>query len=410
MDGELYWVWLQCALGAGIKTAEILNKFDDARQIYKSNELQRKASGAFTARQLEKLAATDINKAKTVCEVCRKNGWQIVTPRSEFYPPNMRKMRDMPLVLYVDGDVKTLSESAAIGMVGTRGASGYARRAAFSMAAALAEAGALVVSGGALGVDSACHEGAIAGKGKTVAFLGCGLGAKYLMENEALRHEISKNGAVVSEFLPLSSASRVTFPIRNRLISGMSLGTVVIEAGEKSGSLITARLAAEQGRDVFAVPGSIISSAYSGTNKLIRDGAQPVFTAADILSGYAERYPEKIKLEGADKPLYEYREMAASYNQHLNNSSKSYTIKGIDKNNPEQLVLAQSEAPAEERDVSSLSENARLVYKSLANGAKSPDELASETGLLYHNAAAALTELELFGAAECISGGRYRRK
>lgn len=410
MNGDLYWVWLQCALGAGIKTADILNKFDDAWQIYKSNELQRRASRAFTPRQLEKLAATDINKAKTVCEICRKNGWQIVTPESEFYPPNMRKMRDMPLVLYVSGDVSVLSETVAIGMVGTREASGYARRAAFSMAAALAEAGALVVSGGALGVDSACHEGAIAGKGKTLAFLGCGLGAKYLMENEALRHEISKNGAVVSEFLPLSGASRVTFPIRNRLISGMSLGTVVIEAGEKSGSLITARLASEQGRDVFAVPGSVISSAYSGTNKLIRDGAQPVFTAADILSDYAAVYPGKIKLDGADKPLYEYREMAASYNQHLNNSAKSYTIKGKDKNTREETISEQKEAPAPERDVSSASENARLIYKALAGGAKTPDELSSETGLPYHITAAALTELELFGAAECISGGRYRRK
>ena len=147
-----------------------------------------------------------------------------------------------------------------------------------------------MVSGGALGIDSTAHKGAMLAGGTTVAVLGCGLGTRYLMQNEPLRAEIRSHGALVTEFRPFTPAGKHTFPLRNRLISGMSEGLLVVEAGSHSGSLITARCALEQGRDVYAVPGSVLSTDFAGTNDLINDGAYVVTQPVQLLSGYAERY------------------------------------------------------------------------------------------------------------------------
>lgn len=207
-------------------------------------------------------------------------------------------------MLFVWGDETILNSEVMLSVVGTRKASNYSMRVTRLLSSKLARAGAVIVSGGALGVDSAAHTGAMEG-GRTIAVLGCGFGTDYLRDNAALRREISKNGAVITEYFPFTPASRTTFPMRNRIISGMSLGTIVVEAGERSGSLITARLALSEGRDVFAVPGEVITSAFTGTNRLIHDGAKPVFTALDVLEEYYYTYPDKIDLSGADKPLGE---------------------------------------------------------------------------------------------------------
>jgi DNA processing protein len=190
----------------------------------------------------------------------------------------------MPLVLYVDGDISCLRGKVIIGVVGTRKPCYESTAIARSICGDMAKAGAIVVSGGALGIDSAAHEATLDAGGKTVCVMGCGLGTNYLMDNEAMRRRISKNGALITEYPPMKVASRITFPERNRIISGMSHGVLVVEAGEKSGSLITARCAAEQGREVFAIPGSILTSAYTGANNLIRDGARVALCARDIIA------------------------------------------------------------------------------------------------------------------------------
>ena len=154
-----------------------------------------------------------------------------------------------------------------------------------------------------MGIDSEAHAGAMLAKGRTVAFLGCGLSFDYLKENASLRRAITKYGAVVSESAPFTPASRTTFPIRNRLISGLTLGTLVIEAGIKSGSLITANFALEQGKDVFAVPGDIVRSSFDGANHLIKNGAKPVFSAMDILSEYEYLYGDLIDFSKANVSL-----------------------------------------------------------------------------------------------------------
>ena len=411
MHEELYWIWIQCALGAGAKLSDIISAFGSMSQLYVATPEDRRESGVLTRSQIKKIETTPLEKAAEIEMICRKNGWHIVTPESENYPGAFRELDDFPAALYVDGDPSVLSSPAAVGMVGTRKASSYAIDIAHRLSAELAAAGITVVSGGALGVDSACHNGAMIVDGKTVAFIGCGLGTDYLMENEPLRRAVSQHGAVVSEFPPFFAASSRTFPVRNRLISGMSRCVVVIEAGERSGSLITARLASEQGRLVYAVPGDVLSSSYLGTNKLIEQGAKPLFTANEIISVYEMYYPELIVNDGEENKIDN-----KNNNGYLNNFIKSYTIK--DKadfsRDTSEVFVAKNEEKEEEflsyekpEAPVGLSDIGLKVYSVLDRDGKSADEIAVELNESFTAVITALTELELSGAAECISGKRY---
>ena len=282
----------------------------------------------------------------------------VITPEDNIYPAGLRRIYDMPLALYVDGDISCLRGKVMIGVVGTRNPGIEGLTIAHNICTDISAAGAVIVSGGALGIDSAAHESALYAKGKTVCVLGCGLGTKYLMENEAMRRDISKNGAVVSEFPPYSPATRYSFPTRNRIISGMSHAVLVVEAGEKSGSLITARTANEQGREVFAVPGNIMSSAYTGANRLIAGGAKVAVNANDILSPYAVMYPDRLNLEMIGTLKYgEYPD-------------KKEISEGID---PDMAA----------------------VYKCLGKEPVHFDEIVAETGLSNSKVVTAIFQLEL---------------
>ena len=424
MHEELYWIWIQCALGAGANLSEIISAFGSMSRLYVAAPEERRESGVFTRSQIKKIETTPLEKAAEIEMICRKNGWHIVTPESENYPGAFRELDDFPAALYVDGNPSVLSCPAAVGMVGARKASSYAIDIAHRLSAELAAAGITVVSGGALGVDSACHNGAMIVEGRTVAFMGCGLGTDYLIQNEPLRRAISQHGAVVSEFPPFFAASSRTFPVRNRLISGMSRCVVVIEAGERSGSLITARLAAEQGRLVYAVPGDVLSSSYLGTNKLIEQGAKPLFTANEIISIYEMYYPGLIENDGEEIPISKSRKFIGAVKKieeknekgYLNNFGKSYTIKDkadfsrdtaevfVPENEEKEEEFLSAEKPEAPKG---LSDMGIRVYSVLDGSGKSADEIVVELKEDYTAVISALTELEISGAAECISGKRY---
>lgn len=294
--GKKYWVWLSVILGAGARTDEVFSAFRTPLEVYETSEKDRMISGIVSKSQSDRISSFTLEDAEKIVSECERKGWNIVTPEDTEYPAGLRKLRDMPLVLYVDGDISCLKGKVMIGVVGTRKPGLEGLKVAREICTDLSAAGAVIVSGGALGIDSAAHESAVYAGGKTVCVLGCGLGTKYLMENEALRRDVSRNGALVSEYPPYAPASRYTFPARNRIISGMSHGVLVVEAGERSGSLITAKAAMEQGRTVFAVPGNILISAYTGANRLISEGAQAVMNAKDILTPFAEIYPDRLNL------------------------------------------------------------------------------------------------------------------
>jgi DNA processing protein len=226
------------------------------------------------------------------------------------YPPWLRQVNHFPTVIFVRGEIQPRDE-LAVGVIGTRGATVYGKEVAARFASDFAAAGVTVVSGMARGIDTAAHRGALKNGGRTIAVLGCGLDIVYPPENRELMAEIVERGAVISEFNIGTGPLAQNFPKRNRIISGLSRAIVAIEAKEKSGVMNTVDWAASQGRDVFAIPGNIYSRASSGTNRLIKDGATPVTSAAEVLESLGvsragpERAARKIDLTAEEKDLWE---------------------------------------------------------------------------------------------------------
>lgn len=291
-----YWVWFSLILGASAETDDIFSAYKDPIDLYNASAKERMAAGVFTAAQQRRFNTVTLEDAEKIVSQCEENGWEIVTPDDLVYPAGLRMITDAPVVLYVDGDLSCLRGKVMIAVVGTRKPGIEGVDITHQICTDLAAAGAVVVSGGAMGIDSAAHEGALYAGGKTVCVLGCGLGTRYLMENEAMRRDISKNGAVISEFPPFTPASKITFPKRNRIISGISHALLVVEAGEKSGSLITAKSARTQRRVVYTIPGSVTSSAYTGANRLLNDGARAVTSAKEILAPFSDMYPDRLQM------------------------------------------------------------------------------------------------------------------
>jgi DNA processing protein len=230
---------------------------------------------------------------------------------SDEYPALLKQIADPPLVLYVRGDATILSRHA-VAVVGTRCPTAYGSSVAHRLAADLAQRGVVIVSGLARGIDSAGHRGALEAQGKTVAVLGCGVDVTYPRENKRLTDQIVASGAVISEFPIGTSPQPENFPIRNRIISGLALGVVIVEAAEYSGSLITARLASEQDREVYAVPGNITAAQSFGPNLLIKQGAKLVDNWMDVFEEFpaavrAQLLPpaKRTELEGRTQPLFE---------------------------------------------------------------------------------------------------------
>ncbi len=215
-------------------------------------------------------------------------GNRLLTLNDAAYPPQLKEIADPPLLLHAQGDVSLLY-GKAIGIVGSRKATVQGMANASRFARALSEAGITIVSGLALGIDAAAHQGGLCGDGSTVAVVGTGIDVTYPASNAPLAARIREAGCLLSEFVLGTPARKYYFPIRNRIISGLSRGVLVVEATEKSGSLITARLANEQGRDVFAIPGSIHSALAKGCHHLIRDGARLVDSEHDILDAFGMR-------------------------------------------------------------------------------------------------------------------------
>ncbi len=227
------------------------------------------------------LASRDISLDKEYALV-KKHNARIITFEDADYPQNLREIPDAPIILYVKGNIAK-ENNLAIAIVGSRHASLYGTATAEKFSMRLADLGITVVSGLARGIDTAAHQGALKAKGKTIAVLGCGLAHIYPPENKKLFEEIAENGAVVSEFSMETPPHAGHFPRRNRIISGLSLGVVVVEASLKSGALITSRFALEQNREVFAVPGSIDNPNAEGTHSLIKQGAKLISNVDDIL-------------------------------------------------------------------------------------------------------------------------------
>lgn len=400
MNDTVYWIWLSEALGQGEKTLELISYYNwNAEEIYKASVRDIFALGIYTLQKVKKFKAYPLEKAEKSFNDAVSTGIKIITPQSEFFPAPLKKIDNAPLVLYLRGDEAVLKNELSISVVGAREASDYGCAVAKALSSALAAKGFTIVSGGARGIDSEAHFGALEEGGKTVCVMGCGLNANYLAEMNPMREKIAENGAVISEYPPKSPASRTTFPVRNRIISALTLGTIVVEAGERSGSLITARLALEQGKDVFAVPGDLVHSSFLGTNRLIRDGAIPVFSPNDILEEYYSEYYDKI----VDKTRFPDDEIIRRAQKYLL-KPKQESAEKISANvneNKEKREAVKREVP------DYLTEEAKKIYAVLTNEPAHVDLLSEQSGLTVAQTLSALTELEVYSLVTALSGRRY---
>ena len=291
-----YWVWLATLPGLGTHTRlQLLEHFDSPEDIYYADEGELLLTPDITKAQAALLADKSLERTEQVLADCARDGQFILTMGDSLYPNRLRTIFDPPILLYGKGALPMFDDEVAVTVVGTHSCTPYGVRAASQLGYELSKQGALLVSGMAKGIDGEALKGALRAGGFTAAVLGGGADVIYPAENRRLYQDIAATGVILSEYPPGTVPKADHFPVRNRLLSALSLATVVVEAPEKSGALITATTALEQGREVFAVPGPFDAPMSRGTNALIREGAGLVCEAWDVLSFYESRYPHKLR-------------------------------------------------------------------------------------------------------------------
>lgn len=281
---KYYWGALSATAGlSGKKLEELVNIFGSARETYLADRKKLLETGLYKEAAIEKfISQRDFDLPEHLYNFCTNQSVKLVSIKDGDYPVSLKNIVSPPNILYIKGDLPKLKHS--IGIVGSRNASAYGLKAAKDFAFDLAAAQVTIVSGGAKGIDSAAHIGAIEAKGTTVAVLGCGIDVVYPRENQKLFEKIITNGALITEFPPTTPPLARNFPLRNRIVNGLTTGILVVEAAKKSGAMITAEYALDEGHDVYCVPGSIYLPNSIGCHSLIKNGAQLVDSPEDILN------------------------------------------------------------------------------------------------------------------------------
>ena len=438
MKSTAKWIWFANICGAAsTDMLKIYEKFGSINAIYLA-DYDKYINEGIGERMAECLCDKSLDDAYTVMSRCQEMGAGILCYPDEGYPNSLRALRDPPAVLYYLGRLPDFNRKLCIAMVGTRRMSEYGMRAAYKIAYEIASSGAIVVSGMALGIDSVAASATIAARGETVAVLGCGIDVVYPKEHAKLRDAIVENGAVMTEYPPSVGPHGFHFPIRNRIISGLSQGVAVIDADLKSGAMITAKNAILQGRDLYAVPSNIDSENASGTNSLIRDGAQAVLCGNDIIRNYTYLFrdflnPEKMKdaekrsefntsalsslgvRARGEQPAFEGISAQAEREQRDNLLKKPST-----KKRPEpKAVAADVAAPVAKAEkqgddskaaLESVSEKYRKIFEEMPLDKPIAVDYLIKAGFKPVEVIAALTVLEIKGLVSSLPGALYVRK
>lgn len=428
MSEVIYYIWLSLVCGAGSPLPErLLSHFGDACAVHSAESADyAQLDPPLDEGDIAKLCDKNLDRASRAMEYCERNNVTVIGCDNPIYPTRLHSIRSYPAVLYFRGALPDIDDNVCVAVVGTRSMTEYGRHAAFAFGRGLASGGAVVISGMAKGIDTASHEGALYAGGTTIAVLGCGIDRAYPDENKALMEKIINTGAVVTEFPPYTPPAGMNFPIRNRIISGLCQGVLIVEADERSGALITAKTALYQGKDIFAVPGNIYSDASSGTNRLIKNGARLVSTPADILEEYEFLYPHRIDMSRIPRmnARFEYvRVRDAKSAAPLKVASPPSEYRRAEKKREEKPVPvagAPNVPPKEEpkpvkedskqKDrLSALDDTELAVYKAIGAEKKTTDEII-RSGIKASEVMTALTMLELYGLIENLPGGYYAAK
>ncbi len=432
-----YWLWLVMVLGVAAPNAQVMLKHEGGvRNLYR--KLHDPECGVLTPEQRRRLEHTDLHRAEQVMEYCNEHDIHILTWSSKLYPHQLRHIYDPPLVLFYRGN-KELFRRIIFTVVGTRRPSQYSLTVAEQICGELARAGLLLASGGAIGIDTCAHSAAVRQGAPTISVMGCGVDFDYPKENRSLRERIVENGLLISEYFPGTGPNAPHFPVRNRILSGISEGVLVVEAGAKSGSLITANLACEQGKNVFCVPPHDLTDVrYRGTVDLLRDGAYTAYSAMDILSTLLTEYPFRLSCYKGDdlktERKYKFSEDEICIPPVKKEQTEEQEPKKASPAIPEEQIsappeavqtadpeLPQEQTPAEEQPSEkqnlyrtpcmvtiseeerqqSIAEHAtpeqQTILKLLQDGEQNTNAICELTGMRFEEASILLIEMEMMG-------------
>ncbi len=413
----IHWIWFSTRPHVSDRArAEILQHFQDAEDIYFADGNAFSCVDGLGAEAVEALQDKNLTQAEEILGQCAKKKIHILTWRDAAYPARLKAISDPPVILYYKGRLPEFDSLPLIAVVGTRDATAYGLTTAKRLGSQIAACGGIVVSGMAYGIDGMAMRGALTEDMPVVGVLGCGADIVYPLSNRLLFADVERQGCLLTEFPPGTPPAKWNFPRRNRIISGLSCGVLVVEAPERSGALITAHQAADQGRDVFVVPGNIDVASCKGSNALLRDGGIPVSSGWDVLSEYEAQFPgkiqnhrtasrqmayadevERVRLE-SEKPLPKVAE-----NPRILKKTKQKQKKEIDNAPASPYIDAEETCPP-------LSEGEEKIVQLLRQNVSLVDEIIAGMEAPAGTVLAGLTMLEVKGVITRLPGKRVELK
>lgn len=413
-----YWLWLKTRKGLDNRSIiKVLERFGTAEEAYFAEEdAYRQIEGLKNAASL---ADKSLDEAERILNDCYRKGIHILTYQDAAYPERLRNIDDPPVLLYYQGTIPAIDTEPAIAVVGTRRASGYGLLQAKQLGYQLGRLGAIVISGGADGVDTMALKGALSAGHPVIAVLGCGVDVTYPAVNKGLFEDIRAHGCLLSEYAPGTAAKGEHFPVRNRILSGLALGVLVVEAPEKSGALITASRALEQGRDVFALPANVGNPSAAGNLQLLKDGAILVTDGWDVMKEYVHLYPSLVRRQPKTigKMTLSPDEQKAAVVASTKATPKKSTEKApasqekVEKNEENDTLAVDKPETRAYIDVNEiidqLSADERAIVLLLQDGALPVDEIIDRSQLSAGRVLASVTLLEVKGYLKRLPARRF---
>ena len=397
-----YFVWLASLPGLGSrKKQQLLAAFGTPELLFYASRVELAALDCLRRDQIDLMLERDLTPARRILDDCAEKGIGILPCSDTLYSQKLRSIDDAPVVLYYQGVMQPVDTRPSIAVVGTRDATDYGLLHAKRFGYQLAKGGAIVVSGCALGIDTVAMKGALTGGGPVIGVLGGGIDRLYPPQNAELFEDIRHYGCLISAYPPGTPPKREHFPRRNRLISGLSDGVAVMEAPARSGAMITARYAAEQGRDVFALPGSVDAAGSAGPHQLIRDGAALVEDGTQILASYAQQY-RIVWQESGLHPIGLHPDEAASPKKITKTAAFAPEKDKIDVDNEPSRDYIDVNMILQELDAGQ-----QKIVLALQDGPQVPEVLAQTLGLAPQDLLADLTLLQISGYVVRMPDGQF---
>ena len=405
MSNLKHWIWLTLRKGlAGQGAVRVLEHFGTPELAHAADEEAYRMVGGLPDTAIRSLMNKSLDQADVVLGDCERYGIQLLTLQDSLYPERLKAIAQPPMVLYWKGRQFAFDNEAAVGMVGARQATPYGVQAAMKLSADLTRKGALVITGMAQGIDASAVRGALKVGGPVVSVLAGGIDRVYPSYHKDLYEDVAAVGALVSEYPPGTDHIGTHFPIRNRIISGLSVGVIAVESARASGTLLTVNHALEQDREVFAVPGPIDAPQSEGTNRLIQEGcAKLIMEADDVLCEFVDKFPGKLRLgRGASLP-------PEAAEQRLDASAvppppepRGARGKPVKEDRDDQVYLCWADCKDK------LTDDQRSVLLALGEGAAQTDELVERAQIPARRVLSALTVLQIQGYVAEESGKRFR--